>query len=310
MGSRFHCLLPVRDEADIIGQCLEHLTAWADGIYVFDTGSSDHTWEIVQDFAAREKRVIPLRKDPVYFNDTVVRGWIFDQVRRHMRPGDWFLRVDADEFHHIPPPNFVSEHLRPFETVVYHQYYNFVLTDSEVRDWEQKIETLEDRSRPIEQRRQRYQISHYTEPRLCRYRETMRWPPHVSFPFNAGYVAKMRLPIRHYPHRDPDQLRRRCLLRAKMMTHLENRANWTHPDLHHWMEHEWRKFVITDSTNALPRWLPGTPLPLVCQFDHLSAKPKRMIQRLVHACLLPCLDRFRPEWPEDAYPVKIPSNSL
>ncbi|MEQ1751412.1 MAG: glycosyltransferase, partial [Prosthecobacter sp.] len=63
---KFHCLLPVRDEADIIGQCLQHLLMWADAIYVFDTGSVDNTWEIVQDFAAKDKRVIPLRKDPVY----------------------------------------------------------------------------------------------------------------------------------------------------------------------------------------------------------------------------------------------------
>ena len=36
-GSRFIVLLPVRDEADIIGQCLRHLLAWADAIYIFDT---------------------------------------------------------------------------------------------------------------------------------------------------------------------------------------------------------------------------------------------------------------------------------
>jgi len=34
-------MLPVRDEADIIGQCLEHLLRWADSIYVFDNGSVD-----------------------------------------------------------------------------------------------------------------------------------------------------------------------------------------------------------------------------------------------------------------------------
>jgi len=51
---RFICLLPVRDEADIIGQCLRHLLTRADAIYVFDTRSVDQTWEIVQDEAAKD----------------------------------------------------------------------------------------------------------------------------------------------------------------------------------------------------------------------------------------------------------------
>lgn len=298
-------MMPVRDEADIIAQCLEHLLVWADGIYVFDTGSSDNTWEIVQDYAAQDSRVLPLCKDAVYFNDTIVRGWIFNQVRQHMRSGDWFLRVDADEFHHIPPPEFVSQHIRSFETVVYHQYYNFVLTEAEVKEWEQNYAPMDDRVFPIEQRRQWYQISQYTEPRLCRYRETMKWPPNVSFPFNAGYIAKMRLPIRHYPHRDPEQLKRRCFLRAEMMNNVENRTNWTHPELHHWMEQEWRKFIIPDNAEGLLHWHPHTVLPLVCQLNHLSPKPKRLIQRLIHAVLINRMDSFRPQWPKDSYPKRI-----
>lgn len=102
---KFHTLLPVRDEADIIQQCLEHLLTWADAIYVFDTGSVDDTWEIVLDVASKEKRVMPIRKEPVYFAETRLRGYMFNWARQYMQDGDWFLRVDADEFHHIPPLN-------------------------------------------------------------------------------------------------------------------------------------------------------------------------------------------------------------
>ena len=62
---RFHALLPVRDEADIIGQCLRHLLTWADAVHVFDTGSVDDTWEIVGDLASRDERVRLLGRDPV-----------------------------------------------------------------------------------------------------------------------------------------------------------------------------------------------------------------------------------------------------
>src|ERR1700677_3609284 len=138
---RFHAILPLRDEADIIGQCLTQLLTWLDAVYLFDTGSVDDSWEIVQEFAARDKRVIPLKKDAVFFSETHLRGWMFNQARTRMRDGDWFLRVDADEFHHIPPPEFVATEMRPYETIAYHQYYDFRLTESEVKLWESSQET-------------------------------------------------------------------------------------------------------------------------------------------------------------------------
>jgi glycosyltransferase involved in cell wall biosynthesis len=301
----FYCLLPARDEADIIGQCLEALLTWADGVFVFDTGSVDPTWEIVQDFAARDKRVVPLRKDPVYFSETRLRGWIFHQARAKMKTGDWFLRVDADEFHHIPPPEFVKTHLRPHETIVYHQYYNFQLTESEVRAWEEGRETLADRKRPIAERRHAFTPSLYSEPRLCRYRDTMRWTPQTGFPYNAGYLAVERLPIRHYPHRDPVQLERRCRLRAVMMADKENRSNWTQPELHHWAEQEWRKFVTPDNAPDLRFWKPGDALPEYDFTSHLASPPMRVLQRFMHSACLPLLDSLRPKWPEETYPLKI-----
>lgn len=305
MNARFHCMLPIRDEADIIGQSLTHLLKWADAIYIFDTGSVDDTWEIVQDYALKDKRILPLRKDQVFFSDKCVRGWMFQQTRGHMQDGDWFLRVDADEFYHIPPPIFVNKYLNTNETVVYHQYYNFVLRESDVESWFEQRETIADRVRPIEERRQWYEVSLYAEPRLCRYRSTMRWPETVSFPFNAGYVAQARLPIRHYPHRDPAQLMRRCRLRAVMMADKDNRSNWTSPELHHWAEKEWQKFITHDNNINLKRWIPGTPLEEVKQLNHLASPYKRLIQQFTHRHLLSILDGTRPSWHSNTYPQKI-----
>jgi glycosyltransferase involved in cell wall biosynthesis len=303
---RFHALLPVRDETDIIGQCLTHLLTWADAVYMFDTGSVDNTWEIVQEFASRDNRIIPLRKDPVFFAETRLRGWMFNQARQHMREGDWFLRVDADEFHHIAPPEFVKTRMRSHETIAYHQYYDFRLTQSEVEKWINGEEAVDDRNRPIEERRRWYTVSLYSEPRLCRYRSTMRWPATASFPYNAGYIARERLPIRHYPHRDPVQMNRRCRLRAIMMADETNRRNWTQPELHHWAEQEWKKFITPDTLPDLQYWAPGSELPEIHQTNHLAAPRVRILQRIAHACFLPVLDRMRPKWQVDTYPQRIP----
>ncbi len=302
---KFVALLPVRDEADIIGQCLAHALKWANAIYVFDTGSVDNTWEIVQDFSSRDKRVILLGKEPVFFSEKRLRSSMFHHARKDMRDGDWFLRMDADEFHHITPPEFVRDHMRGHETIAYHQYYDFRLTQSEVDAWNSGKESLQDRLRPIEERRRRYTVSIYSEPRLCRYRETMRWPETVAFPFNAGFVARERLHIRHYPHRDPVQLERRCRLRAIMMADQENRSNWSHPELHHWVEREWKKFIAADDLPELKYWEPGKELTLVYQTNHILPPHFRTVQRFIHAFCLPMLDRRRRGFSDTAKPQPI-----
>jgi glycosyltransferase involved in cell wall biosynthesis len=302
---KFHALLPVRDEADIIAQCLQHLLTWADHIYVFDTGSVDNTWEIVQDFASRDKRVTPIRKEPVYYSETRLRGYMFHVAREQMRDGDWFLRVDADEFHHVLPPEFVKTYLQPHETIVYHQYYDFQLTESELAAWERGEETIRDRDRPIEERRRYFTPSYYSEPRLCKYRSTMKWSETVSFPYNAGFMAKERLPIRHYPHRDPVQLDRRYRLRAIMMADKTNRKNWTHPDQHHWSQADWRKVVVSNEKPELQYWKFGSELPRYEYSNHLKPLHIRLVQRLVHALLLPILDSKHTSFSDEAQPQPI-----
>jgi hypothetical protein len=233
---------------------------------------------------------------------------MFNEARPRMGDGDWFLRVDADEFHDVPPPEFVRNRMCRHETVAYHQYYDFQLLASEVEAWERGHESLADRCRPIAERRRWYVPSVYSEPRLCRYRSTMQWPPTVSFPYNAGFVARARLPIRHYPHRDPVQLDRRCRLRAIMLADSENRSNWSRPELHHWTRSDWRTFVAPDGRCDLQYWKPGTDLPEFAFENHLAKRPTRLLQRLIHQHWLPHMDRRRRQWPADAYPQRIPDD--
>jgi len=253
MGStamKFFSLLPVRDEADIIDECLDHLLLWSDGIFVFDTGSVDETWEILCDRASRNKKIHLLAKDDVYYAEGLLRGYIFHKARKFMKDGDWFARVDADEFHLILPPDFVRLRMKKQETIAYHQYYNFELTRSEAERLSDPRLVRKERALPICERRRHYTISIYSEPRLCRYRSSMKWPPEVSFPYNAGFVARERLPILHYPNRDPMQMDRRCRLRSVMLADRENRLNWSNMDIH-WTIQDWKKFIVEDDAPGL-----------------------------------------------------------
>ena len=294
---RFHAILLVRDEADIIQQSLEHTLRWCDAVYIYDTGSTDDTWEIIQDLARQDCRVVPFQKQPTVFSKGL-RAYVFSKFRDRAAEGDWFIRLDADEFYHIPPPEFVRTKLGKHETCVYNQSYDFRLTTKDVADWESGRETVADRQRPIQERRRFFVPLKISEPRMFRYRETMQWSPDCSFPYNAGYVAQERIPIRHYPHRDPVQLQRRCTLRSIMA------ATSLDPG-RHWLTDDWRQLVVDCNAENLQYWTPETPLPEYHFFNHLAPLPKRGLQRFAHALLLPILDQTRPQFPDNYQPERL-----
>ena len=315
---RFIGLMMIRDEDDIISQTLSHLLTWIDALYVIDLGSTDQTWEIIQDAAAKDRRVVPYMSKPILYVDSL-RSVLFDHYRDQFRPGDWIMKIDADEFYHVPPPQFVGERVGRLDGCVHLLWYFFRLTTAEVNAYESGLNVLEDRKRPIEQRRRMYKIAGYSEPRMFRYRRGMRWYHTNNWPFNTGYVARERIPIRHYPHRDPPQMQRRYRLRAAMMR-LKAAAG------PHWNLEDWRKDVVdlalsptgrveqtssqglaaavghTDS--ELREWIPGTPLPEVRLTNHLPNWRKRLAQRMIYPALVPLLDPLRADYsPKYELPV-------
>ncbi len=319
---RIHGLMVVRDEGDLIAQSLDHVLGWIDSLYVLDTGSTDATWDIVNDYARRDRRVTPFLSKPLIFEDNL-RGLLFHKFRSLFAPGDWVMRLDADEFYHTEPPTFVRECLRPLDSCVYYSCYYFRLTQQECADYESgRVSVSEDRTRPIAERRRHYKISAYAEPRMFRYRQLMQWPHDASFPFNAGYVSRHRIPMRHYPHRDPPQMERRFRLRAAMMK-LKAGAGG------HWRLDDWRRELVDThgiaeaakdgqglagesgvDTGPLLYWAPGTDLPPAADVSHLPAIPKRAVQRLIHPAMLPLLDRLRSGFDPHFSPREIPRSEL
>jgi hypothetical protein len=316
---RFHCLMILRDEGDIIEQSLDHLLSWADAVYVLDLGSTDNTWDSVQARASKDKRVVPFKSAPLVFNDNL-RGYIFNQFRDRFEHGDWILRTDTDEIYHVPPPQFVTDRLARLDTAVWLQWYYFRLTQREVADYESgNVDILEDRKRPISDRRRYYKVSQYGEPRMFRYRRDMKWNHAASFPTNAGFISRQRVPIRHYPHRDPLQMQTRFLLRARMMMLKANAGS-------HWKVQDWRAEVVDDlgmsaaalgkqkhglagedgiDTGPMLYWEPGTELPDP-RLLHAVPFPKRLMQRIIHPALLPILDRRPGGWEPSFQPEALP----
>jgi hypothetical protein len=313
----------VRDEEDILPETIPHLLRWIDGLYVLDLGSTDTTWQIIEEFARKDRRVVPFKSQPIIYHDSL-RCILFEKYRDRFRDGDWICKVDADEFYQVPPPQFVRERVQRGETAIWLQWYYFRLTSKEVEDYESgRVSLVEDRARPIADRRRFYKIPEYAEPRMFRYRSSMRWPATASFPYNAGFVARERIPIRHYPHRDPMQMQQRYRLRSLMM---QVDPNATGP---HWKLADWRQDVIRidpvsgvateqnshgvglaaaggHTAGQLNFWAAGEQLPEVHTAGHLAKPPKRTLQRIIHPLCLPILDRLHRGLPKDFEPRLIP----
>lgn len=288
---KFHVLLLVRDEEDIIVQSLNHFSEWADLIHVFDTGSVDGTWKTVQRMAQQKDSIRLIGREPVYYVQSKVRSYMFNDAQKYMNDGDWLLRADADERYHIPPPKFVEHYMKPYEKTAVRQYYDFRLTNREVKWWKDGKEDIDDRDRPIEERRQFYTIKRSSEPRLCQYRSTMRWPTYASFPCNSGIVAEEPLPIRHYPHRDPLQMAKRYALRSIQVRTDESKTKKSLA--HHWATQDWKQDVVDYNRDDLRHWEPGDSLPKVSQNDIISTGYARMLKRALYALPLSVLDHSR-----------------
>lgn len=323
---KIHGLMVIRDEDDIIAESLTFLLEWIDHVYVLDMGSTDATWQIVNDFARRDKRVVPFKSCAYRFDDSI-RGYIFNCFRSRFRDGDWIVRTDADEIYHVNPRSFLRERVRPYESCVYLAWYYFRLTNWEVDDYQTARVTLpEDRRRPITERRRYYKIPNYAEPRMFRYRSSMKWPTTRTIPFNAGCPARERIPIRHYPHRDPEQMRKRYRLRSAMMK-LNAGAG------PHWKLEEWQKDVIemdSVSGNARERsradeglaaavghtagdlhfWKPGTDLPAIGGATHLPNWSRYTVQRHVLPRVVRWIDSRRPAWSASWEPAMVPDKIL
>jgi hypothetical protein len=316
---RFHGFMLVRDEEDIVPQSLDKLLAWCDCVYIYDLGSTDSTWDIVQDYASKDKRIVPFMRRPTIFGEGL-RGFLFDRYRERFDQGDWVVKLDVDEFHDVSPRDFVAQRLRPFESRVDLMWYYFRLTNRDVAAYKSDADILADRLRPIELRRRFYKIVSYSEPRMFRYRKTMRWAPNDAGPFNMGILARARLPIRHYPHRDPLQMERRYRLRAGILR-LGGQA------YAHWKLEDWRKDVVdmdSGSSNfgertvneglssevghtdgQLREWIPGTALPQVNFQNHLEPLHKRLMKRVMYRTVVPWMDSRRPSYPRDYEPKYI-----
>src|SRR5262245_7685834 len=94
---RIYGICLVKNEDDVIAQTLTFATRYCERIFVIDNGSSDETWNVVQDLSRNHPAIVPFEQTLQPYGDWL-RAIVFNAVHRELSDADWWLILDADEF--------------------------------------------------------------------------------------------------------------------------------------------------------------------------------------------------------------------
>ncbi|MGE3962240.1 MAG: glycosyltransferase family 2 protein [Dehalococcoidia bacterium] len=226
---RIHGLMLVKDEADIIRETIEDALPWCDAIYVFDNGSTDGTWECVQELAQRQPNVEAFRQDPRPFTQSL-RGEIFRHYRHRARPGDWWCILDGDEFYIDDPREFLAGVPARFGEV-WSSSFQYYFTEIDRERYARNPQAF--LAEPVTQRL-RYYLNNWSESRFIRHHDGLVWPsdregrPGYRRPVGIGATYPRRIRLKHYQYRSPEQIDAR--LRSRMAIagsyRHEHQADW------------------------------------------------------------------------------------
>ena len=212
---KIHALCLVKNEADVLQETLISALHWCDHIYVFDNGSNDRSWELVEALAKQHLQIVPYKQDDILYTNGL-RADIFNAFQSQAGPQDWWCALDADEFYIDDPRIFLTKVSDRFQTV-WSASLNYYFTDQDAILYQQDprkfLET------PI-QKRFRYYLNNWGELRFFRHSDDIVWTrTQGGFP-PAMFTAPaypVRIWLKHYQYRSPEQIERRLRTRRPAM---------------------------------------------------------------------------------------------
>ncbi len=262
---KIHSICVVKNEGDIIEHCLQQAAQWSDYIYVYDGESTDDTWEKV--LGMQSEKIIPWKRHNKVFQECL-RGEVFNAFKHQAQDGDWWCRLDADEFYIESPRDFLARVKAQYH-VVWGIAIEYYLTHEDHNSLDFTL--------PIPQLLP--QLKHYkaenSEARFFRHRTGVVWhDEHAAWPKHMGVVNRERILYKHYKYRTPFQIQQR------LDTRRESRARgfegWEHA-----VEMDWREKLVNSQElhfdNKNNYQIDKTKLT-----NHLESFSKRTLKKVMH----------------------------
>ena len=244
---RFFGMCLVKNEADIIHQCLAAASEWCDAIYVFDNGSEDGTWQKVLGLADKLDTIVPFKQDPKPFRDAL-RGEIFEHYKQYSREGDWWCRLDADEFYIDNPRAFLSDVPCEYD-LVWTASFQYYFTEKDLARYQADPDSFAENV--LVEEKCRYYLNNWSEPRFFRFTKELdgkdrAWPR----PLRLSFPKRIRL--KHFQYRSPGQIQKRLTTRKEAMAS----GIFGHERVPNWNMRLGREKSL--SAGSLPDYLPAS----------------------------------------------------
>jgi glycosyltransferase involved in cell wall biosynthesis len=258
-GVDIHGICIVKNEADVIEECLTQASQWCDHIYVWDNGSTDDTWKIVNRLALKDPRIIAYKQEAVEFHDGL-RGELFNAFAERAAPNDWWCRLDADEFY-VENPRIFLRTVPELYGIVWYLSLSYYFSSADAQAYRKNPSQFSD-SVPVAEKC-RYYYNHWSEIRFVRHRDLAPWPSSRSG-WPDGITSRVascpvRILAKHFAYRSPSQIEQRiktreaAALSGRLFNH-EAISNWAAiVDPAAVREHRWRDLAYTTDTELLER---------------------------------------------------------
>ncbi len=212
----------VKNEEDVIADCLRHAANFCDRIYVLDNASTDRTWEIVR--GLKLAPVVPVCSTDFPYRE-YLRVWFMGAKKDELGFGNWWYILDADMFLDGDPREAIREADREGADAIGVNVINFHLTAGEVAAarWEGRQEGWRDR----------VYYQPYESGEIDLFKNTPRLDYGICARLPLGLTREYsRRPIsRHYPHRSTEQLAKRVRTKSgnpDFAPQLKRGLEWEH----------------------------------------------------------------------------------